>query len=125
MAWLNEVNQNHTIFALTAMDELWKNYETGTGLINGISAMPSMHVGASILFAILGFASGKKWLGYLLSAFAFLIFNRLHSPWAGTTPSRLRRRGRRCRLLVVAGKVVDWDSASAALPSSRPSSALQ
>ena len=48
MAWLGEVNQSHTIFALTAMNELWKNYETGTGLINGISAMPSMHVGTSI-----------------------------------------------------------------------------
>jgi hypothetical protein len=28
MAWLNEVNQSHTIFALTAMNELWRNYET-------------------------------------------------------------------------------------------------
>ena len=109
MAWLNEVNQNHTIFALTAMNELWKNYETGTGLINGISAMPSMHVGASILFAILGFASGKKWLGYLLSAFAFLIFiGSIHLGWhyaidgyAGAVVAVV--------CWWVAGKIVDWD----------------
>ena len=56
--------------------------KTGTGLINGISAMPSMHVGTSVLFAILGFSAGKKWLGYLMSVFAFLIFiGSIHLGW--------------------------------------------
>jgi membrane-associated phospholipid phosphatase len=109
MAWLNEVNQNHTSFALTAMDELWKNYETGTGLINGISAMPSMHVGASILFAILGFSSGKKWLGYLMSAFAVLIFiGSIHLGWHYAIDGYAG-----AAVAVVcwwaAGKIVDWD----------------
>ncbi|MDP1701142.1 MAG: phosphatase PAP2 family protein [Aestuariivirga sp.] len=109
MAWLNEVNQNHTIFALTAMNELWKNYETGTGLINGISAMPSMHVGASILFAILGFSSGKKWLGYLMSAFAFLIFiGSIHLGWHYAIDGYA---GAAVAIVCwwMAGKIVDWD----------------
>ncbi len=109
MAWLNEVNQTHTIFALTAMDELWKNYETGTGLINGISAMPSMHVGASVLFAILGFASDKKWLGYLFTVFAALIFvGSIHLGWHYAIDGYA---GAAVALVCwwVSGKIVDWD----------------
>jgi membrane-associated phospholipid phosphatase len=64
------------------MRELWKNYETGTGIVNGISAMPSMHVGTSVLFATLGFASGKRWLGWLLTGFASLIMiGSVHLTW--------------------------------------------
>lgn len=109
MAWLNEVNQSHTIFALTAMNELWKNYQTGTGLINGISAMPSMHVGTSILFAILGFAAGKKWLGYLFSVFAALIFvGSIHLGWHYAIDGYL---GAAVALVCwwLAGKIVAWD----------------
>jgi PAP2 superfamily len=73
MAWLHTANTSHPIWSLNVMNELWKNYETGVGLVNGISAMPSMHVGTSVLFALLGFASGKRWLGWLLSVFATLI----------------------------------------------------
>ena len=65
MAWLATANQTYPIWSLNVMNELWKTYETGTGLVNGISAMPSMHVGTSVLFAVLGFASGKRWLGLL------------------------------------------------------------
>ena len=109
MAWLNEVNQTHTIFALQAMNELWKDYETGTGLINGISAMPSMHVGASILFALVGFASGKKWLGYLLSVFAALIFvGSIHLGWHYAIDGYA---GAAVALICwwMAEKIVDWD----------------
>ncbi len=82
MAWLNQANTEYPIWSLNVMDELWRNYQTGTGVVNGISAMPSMHVGTSVLFALLGFASGKRWAGYLLSAFAFLIFvGSIHLGW--------------------------------------------
>ena len=82
MAWLHQANQSHPIFALMVMDELWKNYETGVGMVNGISAMPSMHVGTSALFAFLGFASGKRWLGWLLAIFAALIMiGSVHLAW--------------------------------------------
>ena len=82
MDWLNHASQVNRIWSLRVMDELWKNYETGTGIVNGISAMPSMHVGTSVLFAILGFASGKRWVGWLLSLCAALIFvGSIHLGW--------------------------------------------
>jgi hypothetical protein len=82
MAWLTQANTQHAIWSLPVMDELWKNYETGQGLVNGISAMPSMHVGTSVLFAILGFASGKRWLGWLLTVFALMIMiGSVHLAW--------------------------------------------
>jgi hypothetical protein len=80
--WLRTANGHYPIWSLRVMDELWKNYETGVGLVNGISAMPSMHVGTSVLFAIMGFASGKRWLGILLSLFAALIMlGSVHLAW--------------------------------------------
>ena len=82
LTWLGTTNAVHPIWSLNVMDELWKNYETGVGLVNGISAMPSMHVGTSVLFAILGFASGKRWLGWLLTVFASLIMiGSVHLAW--------------------------------------------
>ena len=109
MAWLNEVAQIHTIFVIPTMNELWKDYESGTGLINGISAMPSMHVGTSVLFAILGFSAGKKWLGYLMSAFAFLIFiGSIHLGWHYAIDGYA---GAAIAIICwwVSGKIVDWD----------------
>jgi hypothetical protein len=82
MQWLATANADYPIWSLNVMDELWKNYESGSGVVNGISAMPSMHVGTSVLFALLGFASGKRWIGWLLSAFALLIFiGSIHLGW--------------------------------------------
>lgn len=108
MAWLAEANRHYPIWSLNVMDELWKTYETGTGLVNGISAMPSMHVGTSVLFAILGFASGKRWLGYLLSAFALMIFlGSVHLAWHyaidGYAGATIAISG-----WWLAGKLIDW-----------------
>jgi PAP2 superfamily len=109
MAWLTHVNQTHSVFALNVMDELWKNYESGQGLVNGISAMPSMHVGTSILFAILGFASGHRWLGWLLTFFASLIvIGSVHLGWHyaidGYLGAAVAAFG-----WWFSGKLVDWD----------------
>jgi membrane-associated phospholipid phosphatase len=82
MANLNEATGQYTIWSLTVMDTLWRNYETGAGSIVGISAMPSLHTASATLFALLGYASGKKWLGHLLSVFAFLILvGCVHLGW--------------------------------------------
>jgi hypothetical protein len=112
MAWLTHVNTTHSVFALNVMDELWKNYETGKGLVNGISAMPSMHVGTSILFAILGFASGHRWLGWLLTVFASLILvGSVHLGWHyaidGYVGAAVAFFG-----WWLAGRLVDWDRAA-------------
>jgi hypothetical protein len=82
MHWLQTANGVYPIWSLTVMDELWKTYETGSGLVNGISAMPSMHVGTSVLFAILGWRSGKRWLAWGLTLFAALIMvGSVHLAW--------------------------------------------
>lgn len=82
MQYLAEANASYPIWSLNVMNELWKNYETGHGIVNGISAMPSMHVGTSVLFAMLGFKSGHRWIGLLLAIFAFLIFvGSIHLGW--------------------------------------------
>ena len=119
MGWLNDVAENYTIFVIPTMNELWKDYESGTGLINGISAMPSMHVGTSVLFAILGFSSGKKWLGYLMSAFAFLIFiGSIHLGWHYAIDGYA---GAAVAVVCwwVAGKIVDWDRRKRGLAENR------
>jgi hypothetical protein len=112
MAWLNQVNTTHTVFALHVMDELWKSYTTGNGLFNGISAMPSMHVGTSVVFVFLGFASGQRWLAWLLAAFAgFIMLGSVHLGWhyaidgySGAAIAALS--------WWLAGKLVDWDRAA-------------
>jgi PAP2 superfamily len=82
MAWLNHANQTYPIFALGIMDELWKSYVQGQGLISGISAMPSMHVGSSVLFVICAVATGKRWLIWATSVFCAAIFiGSIHLAW--------------------------------------------
>jgi hypothetical protein len=74
MTYLHEANRVYPIWSLATQDILWRNYETGIGAINGISAMPSMHIGTSVLFMLLGFASGKRWVGITFAVFLALIF---------------------------------------------------
>ncbi len=108
ITWLQTANASYPIWSINVMNELWKNYETGVGLVNGISAMPSMHVGTSVLFAKLGFASGKRWLGWLLTAFASMIMiGSVHLTWHYAVD------GYAGALIAVfgwwlAGRLVDW-----------------
>ena len=119
MAWLNHVNTTHTVFALNVMDELWKSYATGDGLFNGISAMPSMHVGTSVIFAFLGFASGQRWLGWMLAAFAsFIMLGSVHLGWHYAIDGYL---GAAIAVFSwwLAGRLVDWDRAARGIAESR------
>lgn len=74
MAYLHQVNEVTTIYALGTQDVLWSSYLGADGMVKGISAMPSMHVGLCVLLALLGFASGRRWLGWFFTAFAVTIF---------------------------------------------------
>ncbi len=116
MTTLISANETYPIWSLAVMDALWTTYETGNGVVNGISAMPSMHVGTSVLFAILGFASGKRWIGWLLSAFALLIFlGSIQLAWHyaidGYAGAAVAAFG-----WWAAGKLVRWDRARQGLP---------
>jgi hypothetical protein len=82
MAYLHETAQFVQLWALDTQNMLWESYVTGHGVIAGISAMPSMHVGSSVLLAIVAFAAGNRWLGRCLSVFAAIIFiGSIHLAW--------------------------------------------
>jgi hypothetical protein len=74
MAYLHEANGVYPIWAVPTQDMLWQSTLAGHGDIEGVSAMPSMHVGIAVLLAVLGFAAGKRKLGWGLAGFAGLIF---------------------------------------------------
>ena len=82
MTYLRETSHVERLWALDTQDALWQAYVTGKGVINGISAMPSMHIGTCILLALTGFAAGKRWLGWCLVAFTAVIFlGSVHLAW--------------------------------------------
>ncbi len=82
MAYLRTANETMPVLALELQELLWTRYENGSlGLGSGISAMPSMHVATSFLFALLGWRSHRV-LGVALSVFAFLILvGSVHLGW--------------------------------------------
>lgn len=73
MAYLVETNATYPIWALHAQEQLWQSYVTHKGQVSGISAMPSMHVGTSVLFFICARAAGIRWLTWTSAIFALAI----------------------------------------------------
>ncbi|MGF1610111.1 MAG: phosphatase PAP2 family protein [Kiloniellales bacterium] len=82
MAYLQAANESHRIWALDVQDALWQGYQDGViGPGLGISAMPSMHVGAVILSLLLGWRTHRV-LGWALALFASLTFlGSVHLGW--------------------------------------------
>jgi hypothetical protein len=74
MAYLKEANELYPIWAVPTQETLWQSHLSGHGDIEGVSAMPSMHVGTTILFILCALASGKRWLVWFSFAFAVMIF---------------------------------------------------
>jgi PAP2 superfamily len=74
MAYLHQADAITMISALRTQDMLWQGYLGSEGMVRGISAMPSMHVAMCVLLAVLGFASGRRWLGWFFAAFTATIF---------------------------------------------------
>lgn len=81
MAYLRGVNEVFPVWALPVQDELWRGYIDNSVIVRGISAMPSMHNGSALLFALAGYKVSRT-AGHLLSAHAFLIFiGSVHLGW--------------------------------------------
>ena len=74
MTNLRAANQVYPIWAILTQDTLWQTYLAGHGDVEGVSAMPSMHVGSSVLFVCLAFGWGKRWFIYFTIPFALAIF---------------------------------------------------
>ncbi|WP_299353537.1 phosphatase PAP2 family protein [uncultured Shimia sp.] len=68
---LKSFNQSGTIWALDVHEMLWKGY-VAEGTINGISAMPSMHVASTVLMTLYAFSFGR-WAGRAMLAFLSII----------------------------------------------------
>jgi hypothetical protein len=82
MAYLRAADQSFPILSLAIQDQLWSVYSAGDLAIgSGISAMPSMHVSCAVLFALLGWRSGRA-LGIALTAFAaVVVVGAVHLGW--------------------------------------------
>ncbi|HUQ38477.1 MAG TPA: phosphatase PAP2 family protein [Aestuariivirga sp.] len=81
MTYLRGVNETYVIWAIPLQDELWQGYVDPDLVLKGISAMPSMHNGSALLFALAGYQV-SRFAGHLLSAHAILIFiGSIHLGW--------------------------------------------
>jgi hypothetical protein len=80
MAYLRNANSIVPIWALDVQDALWQGY-VGKSIIDGISAMPSMHNGTALLFALAVFKVNRL-AGWILSGHALLILlGSVHLGW--------------------------------------------
>lgn len=80
MTYLREINGVYPIWAIQVQDALWAGYQGETS-IDGISAMPSMHNGTALLFALAGYRVSRI-MGHLLLVHAVLIFiGSVHLAW--------------------------------------------
>jgi len=82
MDYLLAANEVAPVWALGVQDMLWQNYEAGeSGFGAGISAMPSMHVSATVLFWLLARRVHPA-LGRLFAAFALIVLiGSVHLAW--------------------------------------------
>ncbi len=111
MTYLNDTTKLYPIWAIDTQNDVWQSYKDGGGLIAGISAMPSMHVGSSLLMVLLSFAAGRRRLGWFFVAFTTVIFlGSIHLAWHyaidGYAGAAVALFG-----WYVAGRLVRWDRA--------------
>ncbi len=74
MDYLAAANAHYPVWAVPTQATLWQSHLDGFGDIEGVSAMPSMHVATTILFILCARASGKRWLVWCSWAFSLSIF---------------------------------------------------
>ncbi len=73
MKYLWSVKQSYPVWALDVQEELWAGYQRGgVGPLQGITAMPSMHVSSAFLFALVGCRT-NRWIGIPLTIVAVLV----------------------------------------------------
>jgi len=82
MDYLRAANEVGVVWALKVQDGLWQAHVTGTyDLGRGISAMPSIHVSAAVLFALLAWRVDRR-LGIGFTVFAAVILiGSVHLAW--------------------------------------------
>lgn len=80
--YLNQVGESRPLTALQVQGMLWNEYVGKAGApVEGISAMPSVHVAIPILLTILAFRFGT-WIGVLALAYSFaILLGSVHLGW--------------------------------------------
>jgi hypothetical protein len=82
MNYLRQTNAVTEIFAITAQEQLWSYYASGSiGLGGGISAMPSMHVAMAFLLVLL---AGRTHWAVGVAAFLYylvILIGSVHLGW--------------------------------------------
>jgi hypothetical protein len=80
MDYLRQVNEILPLMAIRIQEALWQSYVHHL-MIGGISAMPSMHNAASLIFALAGWQIGRK-LGIVLTVHCALVYiGSVHLGW--------------------------------------------
>lgn len=82
LAYLHSLHASHGVIAVTIQENLWSYYSGGSGLpVNGISAMPSVHVAAAVLFTLVGWKVGRA-AGIVFTAYAAVVLlGSIHLGW--------------------------------------------
>lgn len=82
MAFLRETNKISPVWDLYAQDFLWKAYsDKSITLFSGISAMPSMHISLSFLFALVGWKVGRKTGIFFTVYLILMLIGSIHLGW--------------------------------------------
>jgi hypothetical protein len=80
MSYLRQVNETIPLMAVSIQDALWYSY-VNKAMLGGITAMPSMHNAASLLFALTGWQISRR-LGIVLSVHCFAVYiGSIHLGW--------------------------------------------
>ena len=81
MAYLHQAASAWPVWSLAVQDMLWNSYVTGHGAVNGISAMPSVHVTSSAIMMFLGWRL-NRWAGAALTLFfTVILLGSVHLAW--------------------------------------------
>jgi hypothetical protein len=82
MAFLHQSNDIMPVWDLFAQEYLWAAYENrSVTLFSGISAMPSMHISLSFLFALLGWAHGRSTGIFFTAYLVLMMIGSVHLGW--------------------------------------------
>jgi hypothetical protein len=82
LGYLHGLHSSYGVIAVTIQENLWAYYSGGSVLpVNGISAMPSVHVAAAVLFALVGWQVGRA-MGIGFTIYALVILTgSVHLGW--------------------------------------------